>query len=94
MSLKLTKAYKIIPQKFKRYESHYHMPADRSLIVPLKIFGDEVSCDIRWEDDNGELQLLQNKIFLADNLVPLNPMLDVKLHELWQHYYESNKTER
>jgi hypothetical protein len=91
MNLKLTKAYKIVPQKLKRYESHYKMPADRSLVVPLKILGEEVSCDIRWEDDNGELQLLQNKIFLADNLVPLNPMLDVKLHELWQHYYDDSK---
>ncbi|HEY0656265.1 MAG TPA: hypothetical protein VGD65_24190 [Chryseosolibacter sp.] len=88
MSIKLTKPYKIAPLRAKRYEAHYNMPAANSLVVPLREFGDEVSCDIRWQDSNGELQLQQNKIFVSQNLVPLNPLLDTQLHELWQHYYD------
>jgi hypothetical protein len=91
MSIKLSQPYKIVPERKKRYESHYNVPADRSLIVPLRLLGEEVSCDIRWEDDNGELHHLQNKIFVSENLVPLNPLLDVKLHELWEHYYDIKK---
>jgi len=88
MSIKLSMPYKIAPLRSKRYEAHYNMPAANSLIVPLREFGDEVSCDIRWEDNNGELQLLQNKIFVSQNLIPLNPLLDQQLHELWQQYYD------
>lgn len=88
MSIKLNKPYKIIPERHKRYESHYGIPAGKALIVPMRELGEEVSCDIRWEDDNGELHKLENKIFVSQNLVPLNPLLEMKLHELWQHYYE------
>jgi hypothetical protein len=91
MTIKLTRPYKVAAERIKRYQSHYNMPADRVLVVPLKLLGDDVSCDIRWEDDNGELQLLQNKVFTVDNLVPLNPLLDNKLHELWQHYYDRSE---
>jgi hypothetical protein len=87
MSIQLTKPYKITAAKVKRYQNHYAMPADSSLIVPLKTLGNEVSCDIRWENENGELQLLENKVFVSENLVPLDPLIDHKLHELWEHYY-------
>lgn len=87
--MQLNKAYKILPTRLKRYEAHYQIPADRCLIVPLKELGNEVSCDIRWEDDSGEFHLLSQKIFVSDNLIPLNGMLESKLYELWlQHYPE------
>jgi hypothetical protein len=92
MKIQLNKAYKVLPTRYKRYESHYQIPASRCLIVPLKELGNEVSCDIRWEDDNGELHLISQKIFVADNLVPLNGMLESKLYELWQQYYPTNVT--
>ena len=85
----LNKPYRIKPTRQKRYEAHYNMPADYALVVPQKVLGDEVLCDIRWEDENGELFLLQNKFFVCDNLVPLNSMLEPELQELWQHYYDS-----
>jgi hypothetical protein len=88
MNIKLNKPYKIAPERLKRYGAHYNIPADKALVVPLKSLGDEVSCDIRWEDDYGVLHVLQNKIFIAENLVPLNPLLEDKLHELWEHYYQ------
>jgi hypothetical protein len=87
MTVKIKAPYKIAPEKIKRYATHYNIPADRSLVVPMRAFDDEVACDIRWEDDNGELQWVQNKIFVVRNLVPLNPLLDIKLQELWHHFY-------
>jgi hypothetical protein len=93
MSLRLNAPYKIIHHKQKRYESHYLIPAATTLVVPLKELGEEVSCDVRWEDTNGELKVLHNKLFIVDNLVPLNAMVDVKLHEIWEHYYDKQKTD-
>jgi hypothetical protein len=87
MSIHITKPYKIVPSKHKRYGSHYNIPADRALVVPMKMLGTEVSCDVRWEDDNGEHKILQNIVFVSDYLVPLNVFIDQQLHELWQHYY-------
>ena len=87
MAIHINKPYKIIPSKHKRYGGHYNIPAERSLVVPMKLLGSEVSCDVRWEDDNGEHKILQNIVFMADFLIPLNVFIDQPLHELWQHYY-------
>jgi hypothetical protein len=91
MAIHLNKPYKIVAFRQKRYESHYHIPADKSLVVPLKELGEEVSCDVRWEDSNGELKVLNNVLFVNDNLIPLNAMVDEKLHEIWEHYYNVQK---
>jgi hypothetical protein len=88
MNFKLGIPYTIIQHRAKKYAAHYNILPEKCVIVPLKLFGSEASCDIRWEDDNGELFLLQNKFFVCENLVPLNSMLDPKLYELWQHYYD------
>lgn len=93
MNIKLFKPYKVTQHKLKRYEAHYQVPAQRSLVVPVRLLGDEVSCDIRWLDDLGQLQLLENKIFSIQNLVPLNAMLEVELHAVWSKYYGPNKDE-
>lgn len=87
MSIQLKKPYKIIFHKRKRYASHYNIPAESSLVVPIKLYGNDISCDVRWENANGELQLLSDILFSVDNIEPLNPMTDDKLHDLWQHYY-------
>jgi hypothetical protein len=87
MSIHLNKPYKVASSKQKRYEAHYQIPAADALVVPLKEMGEEVSCEIRWEDSNGELQVIQNAMFVKNNLTPLNGLLDVKLFEIWTHYY-------
>jgi hypothetical protein len=89
MSIQLNKAYKIISYKQKRYTEHYKIPAQQALVVPLKKFGDDVSCDVRWENTNGELQVLNSILINVENIVPLNPMIDDKLQEIWDHYYGS-----
>jgi hypothetical protein len=90
MAIHLNKPYRIVASKLKRYESHYHIPSDDVLIVPLRSLGSEVLCDIRWEDGNGELKLVEKAMFVSDNLAPLNEMLMPKLFDLWRHYYSQN----
>lgn len=84
----LNKPYTILPTRVKRYTAHYNIPATEVVIVPVKALGNESSCDVRWEDQNGELQVMQNLMFSNENLVPLNPLLNKKLYELWSHYYQ------
>ena len=87
MSIKLNRPYKIARERHKRYESHYNVPAGKALVVPVRKFDHEVSCDIRWEDEEGRLHVRQNKVFTSENLVPLNALLELDLYELWEHYY-------
>jgi hypothetical protein len=90
MSIQLNQPYRIIPTRFKRYEAHYKIPAADVLVIPLKELGEEVLCDVRWEDSNGVMQVISNAMFVKENLIPLNAMLDVKLLEIWTHYYQSD----
>ncbi len=93
MTIKLSKPYKVSPRRIKRYEQHYQMPAQYSLVVPVKLLGDEALCDVRWEDVNGELHWLQHKVFAGESLVPLDPLMDNKLNDLWKMYYGDSKNE-
>jgi hypothetical protein len=94
MAIHLNKPYRIIPTRLKRYEAHYQIPAEYALVVPLKAFGEEVLCDIRWEDSNGELHIISNAMFVYDNLVPLEQRPDTRILELWNHYYPAVKEDR
>lgn len=87
MNIKLNKPYKIISEMAKRYEVHYSIPASHALIVPLRSLGDEVSCDVRWEDSDGEVHVIQHKVFVSENIAPINPLAEEKLYELWKFYY-------
>lgn len=88
MAINLNHPHRIIPTRVKRYETHYQIPAGNALVVPIKSLGEEVLCDIRWEDDNGELKVIHNAMFVYENLIPLKQLPDTKLFELWSHYYE------
>jgi hypothetical protein len=87
MNIKLNKPYKISPDTTRRYQSHYNIPAEQTLVVPIKTFGDQVSCDLHWQDDHGQLHVLQNKIIASENLVPVDASVEVALHELWVKCY-------
>jgi hypothetical protein len=89
MSVQLGKPYKISQHKLKRYADHYNIPSDNCVVVPVKSFGDDLSCEVRWEDANGELQLRNDLLFSQENIEPLNAFKDPALHELWQHYYSN-----
>ena len=89
MSIHIGEPYKIIKMREKRYNAHYNIPSDDCVVIPIKEFGAEVLCDIRWEDQNGEMQALHDRMFSSENLIPLNGMLHEKLYEIWDHYYNS-----
>jgi hypothetical protein len=89
MTIHLRQPYKIIATRHKRYNAHYNIPSAEAVVVPVKALGDEVLCDVRWENENGELKVLHQKMFVSENLTPLNPMIDEKLHEIWSHYYNT-----
>ncbi|MFZ6009094.1 MAG: hypothetical protein ACOYXT_02005 [Bacteroidota bacterium] len=90
----LNTPYRVIPSQVKRYTAHYRIPAEDSLVVPLKIFGEEVLCEVRWEDENGELHVIHSAMFVYSNLIQLNKMPDSRLQELWDHYYGSAINQR
>lgn len=87
MNVKQGFPYRIIPHRVKQYADHYNILPEKCLIVPVKIFGNEASCDIRWEDDNGTARLLGNKFFSCENLVPLNALHEFELHGIWKQFY-------
>jgi hypothetical protein len=87
MSIHLKQPYKIAERKQKRYEEHYHIPSDKCVIVPLKEYGEDISCNVYWEDGEGKVQQQLHLLFNHLNIVPLDSMRDAQLHEIWQHYY-------
>lgn len=84
----LRRPFKVVAETARQYGPHYNIPTEHSLIVPIKILGEEVSCDIRWEDNNGVLHLLEEKVFAIVNLERVKALADPKLQELWEHYYK------
>jgi len=87
MNIQLNKPYKIHPAKHKRYDVHYSICSAEALIVPRRDFGDESISEVRWEDDNGELHFASSMVFSNANLIRINAATDVRLIELWDHYY-------
>jgi hypothetical protein len=85
--VQLNKPYKISFHKIKRYSAHYGIPAEKCVVIPMRSYGEECVCDVRWEDANGELQVKERLFIAAENIEPLNEMNNFALHELWQHYY-------
>ena len=86
LKVQLQKPYKILSHKVKRYTNHYHIPAENCVIIPLKFYGEDASCNVRWEDENGVLHLKEGLFFQVQNLEPVNAMSHFKMYELWQHY--------
>jgi hypothetical protein len=83
MNIQLNRPYKIIPDKLKVYEHHYNIPAERSVVVPTRILGEEAVCDIRWES-NDEAQVIHHAVFIIENLMKIQPLADEELYVLWK----------
>jgi hypothetical protein len=89
MSIHLKKPYKIIERKLKLYEEHYHIPSAKCVIVPVKEYGEDLACEVHWQDGDSKMEAKQ-LFFNVKNLEPLDSIRDFQLHELWQlHYTES-----
>lgn len=91
-NIKLRTPYKIIETRYKRYIEHYQIPSAECLVVPLKSYGSDLACEVRWEDESGVLHSKEHLLFNGENLKPLNPLIDSKLFEIWQHYYGQAET--
>ena len=87
MSIQLQQPYKIIQRKQKRYEEHYNIPSDKCVVVPVRAFGDDLSCDVHWKDEQGELHAMKQLFFNNQNIEPVDPLKDYLLHELWDSTY-------
>jgi len=90
LTVQLKKPYKILYHKLKRYTLHYNIPADNCVIIPVKKFGEDVDCDVRWEDKEGVLHVKEHVFFSAQNIEPVNALNNFPLYEIWQHYYGGN----
>ncbi len=88
--INLNAGYKISEARQKRYIEHYHIPANECLVVPTRNFGEEAQCEVRWEDESGEMHFVHRLVFKADNLTPINPLLDTQLFKIWGDYYGQN----
>ena len=87
-TIHLKQPYKLRENRLKRYETHYQIPAERCVIVPVRNFGEDIACDVRWKDNNGELQAKEGLLFKIENIEPINAMKNYQLHELWTSYME------
>lgn len=83
----LGKPYKILEYRHDRYSAHYNIPSDSCVIIPVKSFGDDFSCDVRWQDELGEDHLKENLFFHRENLAPIDPMMNYNLYEIWNAHY-------
>lgn len=88
----LGKPYKVSEHKHKQYNKHYDIPIQNCVVVPVKKYGDQISCDIRWKDDGGETKHRDDLMFSSAYLLPLDAMKDFKLHDLWEEYIKSVST--
>lgn len=87
MNIHLNKPYLILPIRNKRYSAHYHIPLEDVVVIPLRDLGDEVMCDIRWRNEDGEMQVRHQSMFVSANLIPLNPLIHEDLFRIWMRYY-------
>ena len=83
MQIHLNKPYKIVPSMLDVYEQHYKVPAALSLVIPTRILGEEVACDVRWKNNEAE-QVTRHAVFIIENLMPIEPFEDDELYTLWK----------
>lgn len=88
-NIRIGQPYKVSEHKHKQYQKHYEIPIDNCVVVPVKKYGDQISCDLRWKDAEGTLQRREDLMFSSAYLEPLDAMKDFHLYELWEDYNKS-----
>lgn len=83
-NIHLGKPYKVSEHKHKQYHRHYELPIDRCVVVPVKKYGDQISCNLHWKDDSGAILAREELMFSSAYLQPLDAMKDFRLYELWE----------
>lgn len=82
----LGKPYKVSEHKHKQYQRHYEVPIEKCVVIPVKKYGDQISCNLRWKDESGELNQREELMFSGGYLLPVDALKDFKLYELWEEY--------
>ena len=88
-NIRIGKPYKVSEHKHKQYQKHYEIPIENCVVVPVKKYGDQISCDLRWKDAGGTLEQREDLMFSSAYLEPLDAMKDFQLYELWEDYNKS-----
>lgn len=91
-NIRLGKPYKVSEHKHKQYNKHYDIPVEMCVVVPIKKYGDQISCDVRWKDAAGDINHREDLMFSGAYLVPLDAMKDFKLHDIWEEYNKTLET--
>ena len=88
-NIRLGKPYKVSEHKHKQYHRHYEIPIESCVVVPVKKYGDQISCDLRWKDPSGETKQREDLMFSSAYLQPLDAMKDFHLYDLWEDYHKN-----
>ena len=88
-NIHLGKPYKVSEHKHRQYNRHYEVPIENCVVIPVKKYGDQISCDLRWKDDAGETQHREDLMFSSAYLQPLDAIKDFRLYDLWEDYQKS-----
>ena len=88
-NIRLGKPYKVSEHKHKQYHKHYEVPIESCVVVPVKKYGDQISCDLRWKDASGETNQREDQMFSSAYLQSLDAMKDFVLYDLWEDYHKS-----
>jgi hypothetical protein len=83
-NINLNTPYKIIPSKHKRYTAHYEIPSSETVVIPKKKYGDQISCEVLWKEETGEVHRKTDLVFDSTYLEPLNSIKDYLLFTLWE----------
>ena len=87
-NIRLGKPYKVSEHKHKQYHKHYEVPIEQCVVVPVKKYGDQISCDLRWKE-SGETKQREDLMFSSAYLQPLDAMKDFQLYDLWEDYHNN-----
>lgn len=90
-NIRLGKPYKVREHKYKQYQKHYDIPIQSCVVIPVKKYGDQISCDLRWKDEAGETNQREELMFSSAYLLPLDAMKDFMLYDLWEEYNKAEK---
>jgi hypothetical protein len=89
-NIQLGKPYKVSEHKHDQYVRHYDVPIANCVLVPVKKYGEHISCDLLWKDSSGEAHRRDDLMFNAAYLQPVDAMRDYSLFDLWEEY-EKNR---
>ncbi len=85
----LGRPYKISEHKHHQYQRHYEIPIEKCVVVPVKKYGDQIACNLRWRDESGDVSTREELVFSSAYLLPVDAMKDYALHELWEEYMKT-----